>query len=66
MTTITRQSSSVTLDTPVRNARSSSQTAAPTLFGRVIATIRKDPLVVFVGIWDAIFYGSLIALLAYL
>jgi hypothetical protein len=32
----------------------------------VIATIRKDPLVVLVGVWDAIFYGGMIALLAYL
>jgi hypothetical protein len=50
----------------VRDARSFSRAAAQTLIHRVVATIRKDPLVILVGVWDAIFYGGMIALLAYL
>ncbi|HSZ53499.1 MAG TPA: hypothetical protein VK801_18170 [Caulobacteraceae bacterium] len=50
----------------VRDARFSSRAAAPSWIHRVVAMIRKDPLVILVGVWDAIFYGGMIALLAYL
>jgi hypothetical protein len=66
MTTSTHQFQSVALATPVRKARSPLSARTHAWVRRAVAAIKEDPLVVLVGVWDAIFYGGMIALLAYL
>ena len=49
---------------PQREVRTSLQGRTLTWLRPMVALIKKDPLIILVGIFDALFYGSVIALLA--
>jgi hypothetical protein len=66
MTTRIHQYQSLELAASVRNVRIPSQARARAWVPRAVAAIKDNPLIVLVGVWDAIFYGGVIALLAYL